>query len=97
MLRLGVRFIQGVPDEAANEPALFRIAARLAHVALYVFIFAMPLSGIAAYYFGVELLGSVHADILKVMLWALIVAHVVGALAHQFYWKTDVLRRMTIG
>ncbi len=69
----------------------FRIAARLAHVALYVLIFSMPLSGIAAYYFGLELLGSVHADILKVMLWALIVAHVAGALAHQFYWKTDVL------
>ncbi|WFU13242.1 cytochrome b (plasmid) [Rhizobium sp. CB3090] len=97
LVRLGIRYTQGVPEETAGEPALFRIAARLAHVALYVLLFAMPLSGIAAYYFGIEAIGSVHAGILKVLLWALIIAHVAGALAHQFYWKTDVLRRMTIG
>ncbi|AYG63574.1 cytochrome b [Rhizobium jaguaris] len=97
ILRLGVRFVQGVPDEAGNEPALFRVAARLAHVGLYLLIFAMPLSGIAAYYLGIEVLGSLHAGIMKVLLWALVVAHIAGALAHQFYWKTDVLRRMTIG
>jgi cytochrome b561 len=39
----------------------------------------------------------VHADILKVVLWALIAGHVLGALTHQFYWKTNVLRRMTAG
>ncbi|MBB6303759.1 cytochrome b [Rhizobium leucaenae] len=97
LVRLGIRYTQGVPEETTSEPALFRIAARMAHVALYVLLFAMPLSGIAAYYLGVEALGSVHAGILKVLLWALIIAHVTGALAHQFYWKTDVLRRMTIG
>ncbi len=97
ILRLYIRFVQGVPDETANEPALFRIAARLAHVALYALMFLMPLSGIAAYYFGVEVAGSVHAGPLKGLLWALIVAHVAGALVHQFYWKTNVLRRMTIG
>ncbi|WFU11732.1 cytochrome b (plasmid) [Rhizobium sp. CB3090] len=97
LVRLGIRFMQGVPEEATNEPALFRTAARLTHVALYVWIFAMPLSGIAAYYFGVEAIGSIHAGILKALLWALIIAHVAGALVHQFYWKTDVLRRMTIG
>ncbi|MDL2410284.1 cytochrome b/b6 domain-containing protein [Rhizobium calliandrae] len=96
IVRLGVRIMQGVPDETANEPALFRVAARLAHVALYLLIFALPLSGIAAYYFGIEVLGSIHAGVLKVLLWALVVAHIAGALAHQFYWKTDVLRRMTI-
>jgi cytochrome b561 len=97
ILRLCLRFIQGVPSEVSEEPAIFRLAAKLAHVGLYILIFAMPLSGIAAYYFGIHSAGSLHADILKIILWALIAAHVAGALAHQFYWKSNALRRMTLG
>jgi cytochrome b561 len=97
VLRLGLRFTKGVPDEVAQEPAIFRLAARLAHAGLYILIFAMPLSGIAAYYFGIDPAGSFHADVLKIILWALIAAHVAGALVHQFYWKSNVLRRMTLG
>lgn len=97
ILRLGLRFTKGVPDEMAQEPAIFRLAARLAHAGLYILIFAMPLSGIAAYYFGIDPAGSFHADVLKIILWALIAAHVAGALVHQFYWKSNVLRRMTLG
>ncbi|MBX5158394.1 MULTISPECIES: cytochrome b/b6 domain-containing protein [unclassified Rhizobium] len=97
IVRLGLRVTKGVPAEAAKEPAIFRLAARLAHAGLYILIFAMPLTGIAAYYFGINPAGSLHADILKIILWALIAAHVAGALVHHFYWKTNVLRRMTFG
>jgi cytochrome b561 len=97
ILRLGLRFVQGVPPEAAGEPAVFRLAARLAHASLYLLLLALPASGIAVYYLGVEALGALHADVLKLILWIVIVAHVFGALVHQFYWKTDVLRRMTMG
>lgn len=97
VLRLGLRFTKGVPDEIAQEPVIFRLAARLAHAGLYILIFAMPLSGIAAYYFGIDPAGSFHADVLKIILWALIAAHVASALVHQFYWKSNVLRRMTLG
>lgn len=95
--RLLLRFTTGVPDAPSKEPMIFRIAAKLAHAALYFLLIAMPLTGIAAYYFGVSTAGNIHADVLKVILWGLIGAHVLGALVHQFYWKTNVLRRMTIG
>jgi cytochrome b561 len=95
--RLVLRATQGVPPEVPEEPWPFRVAARIAHFALYFLLFAMPMSGMAAYYFGFESLGSLHADLLKVILWCLIGAHVAGALVHQFYWRTNVLRRMTIG
>lgn len=97
VLRVCLRLFQGAPPEIAEEPAIFRLAAKAAHVALYALIFALPLTGIAAYYFGVDVSGSIHAEILKLALWALIAAHVAGALAHQFYWKTDAVRRMTVG
>lgn len=97
VVRVCLRLIQGAPEEIAEEPALFRFAAKVVHIGLYAFIFAMPLSGIAAYYFGIDAAGSLHADVLKVILWALIAAHVAGALVHHFYWKSNVLRRMTVG
>ena len=95
--RLALRLVYGAPEEPTVAPRVFRLLAKFAHVALYGLIFLMPLTGIAAYYFGADAAGSLHADVLKVILWALIAAHVAGALAQQFYWRTDVLRRMTIG
>lgn len=97
VLRLFLRSFHGVPAHSAEEPRVFQVAARIAHGALYLLIFAMPLSGMAAYYFGVDLAGSIHAGILKAILWTLIGAHIAGALVHQFYWRTNALRRMTIG
>lgn len=96
-LRLILRKAQGVPPEYADEPALARLAAKATHVLLYLMFFLMPLSGIARYYFGVDAAGEVHAEIFKVVLWALIAVHVVGAVAQRFYFRTDSLKRMTSG
>jgi cytochrome b561 len=57
----------------------------------------MPLSGAAAYYFGVEPAGFVHGGPMKLLLWLVIIAHIVAALVHKFVWKTDVMDRMTKG
>lgn len=96
-LRLLLRATQGVPAASSDEPPLLKAAAGIAHGLLYLLLLAMPLSGMAAYYLGISTAGSVHAEILKVILWAVIGLHVLGALAHQFYWKSDRLRRMTVG
>ncbi|TCR76692.1 cytochrome b/b6 domain-containing protein [Rhizobium sp. BK376] len=97
VLRLALRTISGVPPEPAGQPLIFHYLASLTHILLYLLIFAMPLTGIAAYYFGASTIGSLHAGPIKVLLWITICAHVAGALMQHFYWKTDVLRRMTIG
>lgn len=97
ILRLAMRWRTGVPAEPAGQPALLQLAARVAHRLLYALIFLMPISGIAAYYFGIDAAGSIHADIMKVVLWAVIGAHVLGALVQHFYFRTNVLRRMTVG
>lgn len=95
--RLLLRRIQGVPVAPAQEPPLFKLVAKVSEWILYILLIAMPVTGAAAYYFGYEDAGDLHADILKAVLWAVVGLHVLGALAHQFYWKTNVLRRMTIG
>lgn len=96
-LRLVLRFYQGAPPAPSKEPAVFRWAAKVAHVVLYALLLLMPVTGMASYYLGYESIGGFHADILKVVLWAVLGAHVVGVFVHQFYWKTNVLRRMTVG
>jgi cytochrome b561 len=95
--RIGLRYASGAPSSTTEEPTIFRVAAKLVHVTLYLVLIAMPATGAAAYYLGYSGAGDIHADILKVVLWALVGAHVLGVLVHQFYWKTNVLRRMTIG
>jgi cytochrome b561 len=97
IVRIGFRLVQGVPPEPDAQPAVFRLLSKFAHAALYILIFALPLTGMAGYYLGMDLLGSIHAGLLKAALWALICAHVAAVLLHHFYWKTNVLRRMTIG
>ncbi|MGO4625102.1 cytochrome b [Ensifer sp. 2YAB10] len=97
VLRLLLRSVQGVPVAPPEEPPAFTRAAKIAAGALYLLLIAIPLTGIAAYYFGYEVAGDLHAEALKIVLWVVLAARVLGALAHQFYWKTNVLRRMTVG
>ena len=60
-------------------------------------MFVMPMTGLVAVFGHVELAGRIHGGPLKLLLLALIAVHVGAVLVHQFYWKTDVLRRVTRG
>ncbi|WP_117195153.1 cytochrome b [Rhizobium terrae] len=97
VIRLCLRVIQGVPPEPKEEPPFLSLVAKLSHWAFYVLFFVMPFAGIGAYYFGNKTAAFAHAGPMKMLMWGLIVAHVLGALVHQFYWKTDVVKRMTSG
>ena len=97
LLRLALRLAQGAPAAPASEPAPLRLVAAVTHGALYLLLIAMPAAGIAKFYFGVGIAGFVHGGPMKLALWILVVLHVAGALVHKFYWKTDVMERMTSG
>jgi len=96
-IRLALRSIQGVRAAPTNAPAIVRLAGHSAHVVLYGLLIALPVTGMAAYYLGHDGVGDIHAEVLKTALWTFLAAHIFRALAHHFYWKTSVLRRMTIG
>ena len=97
LLRIILRLVQGAPQPPASEPPLLRLLAAAAHGLLYLLLLAMPAAGIAKFYFGIDAAGFVHGGPLKLALWVLIGLHVAGALVHKFYWKTDVLERITSG
>lgn len=97
LLRLILRFLQGAPDAPQEEPALFQMAAKLAHGLLYVLLIAMPLAGIAKFYGHIDIAGFIHGGPLKLALWILIIGHIGAVFVHKFYWKTNILDRMTKG
>lgn len=91
--RLALRRTRGVPDAPAGEPEILRRAAHWGHLALYALMIAMPLSGLAAWFGGIDVAAEVH-EVLKVALLALVAAHVAAALWHQFWLKDGLLLRM---
>jgi cytochrome b561 len=91
--RLGLRVLRGAPPPPPDEHPLATGAARAVYVAFYILLFAVPLSGFTAWWFGVPLPAQAHGLIADILI-ALILIHVGAALAHHFWFRTDVLRRM---
>jgi cytochrome b561 len=92
-VRLALRFSYGAPALPEGESTWLRLLAQIAHVVLYAAIFLMPLTGILAWYFGIEWVGEVH-EIGKPVTIAAIAAHAAGALWQHFVAKSGVLMRM---
>lgn len=97
VLRLMLRFIQGAPGQPDGEPDIFHLLAKLSHAVFYAVLILMPALGIAKYYFDIDAAGDLHGGLVKLFLWALIALHVAAVLVHQFWWKTNLLARMTTG
>ena len=91
--RLVLRARHGVPPEPEAEPELFRKLSKLAHGAIYVLLFAFPLSGAVAWFGGVGAAAEAH-EIIKALLMVLVVLHVGAVVVHQLVWKTNIARRM---
>lgn len=97
VLRLILRLTQGAPAAPAEEPAMFQLVSKLAHGALYLLFFLMPITGMLKYYADIDLAGSLHAGPIKIVLWVLVVGHILAIPVHHFVWKTNIATRMTKG
>ncbi|HEV7286534.1 MAG TPA: cytochrome b/b6 domain-containing protein [Kaistia sp.] len=72
--------------------ALLGTLARLTHIAFYVLLVAVPVTGILAYWF-IPSLGDVH-ELGKPAFIVLIALHAAAALWHQFWLRDGLLLRM---
>ena len=91
--RLVLRFTRGAPDAPAGEAPLLRLAAHGTHMALYVLMIVVPLSGREAWGGGIEAAAEVH-EALKTVLLLLVLLHAAAAIWHQFWLKDGLLDRM---
>ncbi|MGC4025381.1 MAG: cytochrome b/b6 domain-containing protein [Mesorhizobium sp.] len=93
--RVWLRLKHGAPPADPTEPVVLQWLAKLAHVALYLLLILLPISGLAGWISGNGTPIQAHL-IAKTILLPLIGLHVLGALVHHFFWKTNVLRRMMV-
>ena len=89
----GLRRSRGVPPPPEGEGTLLGRAAALGHWALYALMVLMPVSGLVAWFGGVDTAGEAHEVMSNLMLFVLAV-HVAAALWHQFWLKDHLLLRM---
>lgn len=93
MVRLTIRIIRGVPPAHADAPAILRWLGVAVHMLLYGFIFAMPLTGALAWFFGLEVGAELH-ELGRLVLIPAIGLHALGALGEHFVFRNDTLKRM---
>lgn len=91
-LRIGLRLRLGAPA-APPGPHIQKMAGYIVHWAIYVLLFTMPISGMVAWFGGIETAASAH-EIMKIALLILVGLHTVAALYHQFWLKDNNLARM---
>lgn len=91
--RLTIRLIRGAPPAHDDKPAFINWLGYATHALLYGFIFAMPLTGAIAWFFGLEFSAELH-EVGRLVLVPAIGAHVLGALAEHFVFKNDSFVRM---
>ena len=93
IFRLAIRFWRGVPEPHSTNPPLINFFGHAAHVLLYAFLFAMPLTGAIAWFTGLELSAELH-ELGRLILIPLILLHALGALAEHFLFHTHSLIRI---
>ncbi|MCA8868352.1 MAG: cytochrome b [Rhodobacteraceae bacterium] len=91
--RISIKARRGAPPMPENITRAQHIVAHATHGLLYLLLILMPISGMAAWFGGVELAATAHS-LMRIALIALILLHAVAAIYHHFILKTDIFRRM---
>ncbi|MFG1351989.1 cytochrome b [Xanthobacter autotrophicus] len=91
--RIALRATRGTPPLPEREPPALAVLARATHLAFYGVLIALSVSGALAWFADVRPAAGAH-NVLKVVLLALIVLHVLAVIFHQSVLKTSVMRRM---
>jgi len=91
--RFYIRLARGVPPAHRDKPAPLIWLGTATHAALYVLIFAMPVTGAAAWFGRAEEAADIH-ETLRTVLVILVGLHVLGALGEHFVFRNDTLMRM---
>ena len=93
MLRLYLRATRGVPGYPENGSSILDALSKLTHRAIYGLLFAIPVSGIWAWYGPSPGVGDLHETLWTVG-WVLVALHTVAALYHHYFLKDGLIKPM---
>ena len=94
-VRLWDRYARGRPQHPQGEPNWAMWLAKITHFLLYAILLAMPVAGLIAWFAGNHEMGDIHSFMWTPLL-ILIAVHVLGAFVQQFWFKTNVLKRIVV-
>lgn len=89
--RIALRRMRGAPPAPGAAPV--RLAASVAHLALYLLLVGLAVSGAVAWFGGVGPAMGAH-KLMKTLLLALVGLHVLAAIWHQFWLRDGLMERM---
>lgn len=96
VLRLILRFAQGVPAALESGKPMMDMAAKGTHAALYVLMLLAPALGAIAWFGGVDATAEIHALAVNVMM-LIVLVHAAAAIFHQVILRDGLLLRMVRG
>jgi cytochrome b561 len=96
LCRLALRRKIGIPapPSGGTEPDWAERAAYITHISMYVLLIGLPIGGLLAWYFSIELIAKMHEIGTTVLLWV-VGLHVVAVAVHHFWWEDPIIKRMT--
>ena len=93
LFRIVLRVHRGVPPPPEpGHPALRQLALAV-HLAFYVVLLLLPVTGALAWFGSIEVMAEIHEGV-KSLLLALLALHVTGTVYHLLVRRTNLLRRM---
>jgi len=95
LVRIVLRLFRKGPPEAAG-PKMMQMAAKLGHLALYVLMIAVPLTGFLSFNGLNRDLGEVHEVVTNLLL-LVAFGHALMAFYHHYILKDGLLSRMIPG
>jgi len=93
LARIYLRIARGAPAPPADEPRWQAFLSEAVHLAIYLLLLALPVSGAVAWLFSLEIAGVAH-ELLKNILLGAIGLHIAGALFQHFIRRSEVMIRM---
>lgn len=91
--RLNIRRKRGAPPSPAGEVGIQALIAKVTHWSLYALLILVPVTGLVAWVGDVGASAEAH-ELLKNLMFFLIVLHFAGAIYNQVILRNHLLRRM---
>ena len=94
-VRIGMRLYFGAPKLSNKVPSIIKILGKISHLALYLLVFAMPISGLLGWYIDSGIILPIHKVLSKALL-SLILIHICAVGFHEGILGSSLMHRMLV-
>ena len=93
-IRVFLRIKFGVPVPTNETNSLSKLLSAFVHLGIYLVLFAIPLTGLAAFLTLNVDLGIAHKVLINI-LYVFVIIHLIGVAYHQIFLGDNIMQRIT--